>query len=35
MIVAACVECGATRLYSEDLPGRDPPHPLEIVNPFA
>jgi predicted nucleic acid-binding protein len=23
MIVAACLECGVTRLYSEDLPGAD------------
>ena len=34
MIVAACLECGATRLYSEDLPGRAVRWPLEIVNPF-
>jgi predicted nucleic acid-binding protein len=34
MIVASCVECGVSRLYSEDLPGRAPPSPLEIVNPF-
>jgi len=34
MIVAACLECGVTRLYSEDLPGRAVPDPLEIVNPF-
>jgi hypothetical protein len=33
-IVAVCLECGVTRLYSEDLPGRAPPGPLEIVNPF-
>jgi predicted nucleic acid-binding protein len=35
MIVAACLECGVTRLYSEDLPGRAVRWPLEIVNPFA
>ena len=35
MIVAACLEAGVTRLYSEDLPGHVPPQPLEIVNPFA
>jgi predicted nucleic acid-binding protein len=35
MIVAACLECGISLLYSEDLPGRAPPGPLEIVNPFA
>jgi|SRR5271157_6100295 len=34
MIVAACLECGVTRLYSEDLPGRGVRWPLEIVNPF-
>ena len=35
MVVAACLDSGVTRLYSEDLPGRAPPQPLEIVNPFA
>ncbi len=35
MIVGACLEAGVTRLYSEDLPGRAAPHPLEIINPFA
>jgi predicted nucleic acid-binding protein len=34
MIVAACIECGVTRLYSEDLPGRTVRWPLEIANPF-
>ncbi|MGA9625933.1 MAG: PIN domain-containing protein [Bryobacteraceae bacterium] len=34
MIVAACLECAVTRLYSEDLPGRAVRWPLEIVNPF-
>jgi predicted nucleic acid-binding protein len=34
MIVASCLECGVTRLYSEDLPGRAVRWPLEIVNPF-
>ena len=34
MIVAACLECRVTRLYSEDLPGRTVRWPLEIVNPF-
>jgi predicted nucleic acid-binding protein len=32
--VAACLECGVRRLYSEDLPGRRAPEPLEILNPF-
>lgn len=35
MIVAACLECRVSRLYSEDLPGRAVRGPLEIVNPFA
>jgi predicted nucleic acid-binding protein len=35
MIVAACLECNVTCLYSEDLPGRTVPAPLEIINPFA
>jgi predicted nucleic acid-binding protein len=34
MIVAACMECGISRLYSEDLPGRAAPAGVEIVNPF-
>ena len=34
MIVAACLECRVTRLYSEDLPGRAVRWPLETVNPF-
>jgi predicted nucleic acid-binding protein len=34
MIVAACMECRVTRLYSEDLPGRSA-HGIKIVNPFA
>jgi len=34
MIAAACLECGVTRLYSEDVPGRAVRGPLEIVNPF-
>jgi len=35
MIVAACLEAGVTRLYSEDQPGHAPPKGLEVVNPFA
>lgn len=35
LLVAACLDAGVTRLYSEDLPGRAPPPGLEIVNPFA
>ena len=34
MVVAACLECRVTCLYSEDLPGRAVRWPLEIVNPF-
>jgi predicted nucleic acid-binding protein len=34
MIVAACLECDVSRLYSEDMPGRAVGGPLEIVNPF-
>ncbi len=34
MIIAACLETGVERLYTEDLPGR-PVDTLEIVNPFA
>lgn len=35
MIVAVCLECGVTRLYPEDLPGRAVRGPLEIVDPFG
>lgn len=35
MLIAAALEAGVTRLYSEDLPGRVKPGGLEIVNPFA
>lgn len=34
IIIATCLECGVARIYSEDLPGREPPGDLEIVNPF-
>jgi predicted nucleic acid-binding protein len=37
LIVAACLDAGVTRLYTEDTPGRSTfggPKPLEIVNPF-
>jgi predicted nucleic acid-binding protein len=34
MIVAACLECGVSRLYTEDVPGSAVRGPLEIVNPF-
>jgi predicted nucleic acid-binding protein len=35
MIVAACLDCSAPRLYSEDLPGRAASPELEILNPFV
>jgi predicted nucleic acid-binding protein len=35
MIVAACLEAGVSRLYSEDLPGHSGPSGLEIINPFT
>jgi predicted nucleic acid-binding protein len=35
MIVAACLDCGVTRFYTEDVPGRVAPAPLEIINPFT
>jgi predicted nucleic acid-binding protein len=35
LIAAACIEAGVTRFYSEDLPGKRPPEPLEIIRPFA
>lgn len=34
MIIAACIECGVGRLYSEDLPGTRISS-LEILNPFS
>ena len=34
-IVAACMTGGVGVLYSEDLPGRQPPEGLRIVNPFS
>jgi predicted nucleic acid-binding protein len=34
MIVAACLECGVNRLYSENLPGHAAPPGVEVVNPF-
>jgi predicted nucleic acid-binding protein len=35
LIVAACLEAGATRLYSEDFSAYPRRDTLEIVNPFA
>lgn len=35
LLVAACLDSGVTRLYSEDLPGRAKIDSLEIANPFA
>lgn len=34
LIIGASLDCGATRLFSEDLPGADI-EGLEIINPFA
>jgi len=34
LVIAACLEAGVTRLYSEDLPGAAVSG-LEVVNPFA
>src|SRR5258708_35911963 len=31
MIIAACLECGVSCLYSEDLPGRSAPQGIEVV----
>lgn len=35
LIVAASVEAGVTRLYSEDLGGRAPIDAVEFINPFT
>lgn len=35
LIVAACLEVGVTRLYSEDLDSSAQAEGLEIMNPFA
>ena len=34
MIIGACLDCGVSTLYSEDLPGRAVEPKLRIVNPF-
>jgi predicted nucleic acid-binding protein len=34
MIIGACLDCGASTLYSEDLPGGKVPGKLKIINPF-
>lgn len=34
LIIGGCLQCGVTRLFSEDLPGVDV-EGLEIVNPFT
>jgi predicted nucleic acid-binding protein len=34
LMIGACLDCGVTRLFSEDLPGGEV-EGLEIVNPFA
>lgn len=35
LIISACIECGANRLYTEDVPAGRIPTALKIVNPFA
>ena len=35
LIVAACLEAGVTRLYSEDFDASSQAEGLEILNPFA
>ncbi len=35
LLVAACLEGGVTRLYSEDITGYSKIDTLELVNPFA
>jgi predicted nucleic acid-binding protein len=35
MIIAACMEGGVTRLYSEDFDAYSRVDGLEIVNPFS
>ena len=35
MIVAACLEAGVTRLYTEDFSGHHAIEGLEVVNPFS
>lgn len=35
MLVSECIDARISTLDSEDLPGRQPPGELHIVNPFA
>jgi len=35
LIIAACLEAGVTRLYSEDLGGYPNPNGLQLINPFV
>jgi predicted nucleic acid-binding protein len=35
LIIAACLEGGVTRLYSEDFTGNSRIEGLSLVNPFA
>jgi len=34
MIIAACIDCGAKVLYSEDLPAIGVDTGIKILNPF-
>ncbi len=35
MLLAACIDVGVTRLYTEDMQGRPSIEGIELVNPFA
>ena len=35
LLLAACVDCGVTRLYSEDIQGKPEIEGVGIINPFA
>ena len=35
LLIAACIDSGVTRLYTEDLQGKPVIESIEIVNPFA
>lgn len=35
LLIAGCIDAGATRLYTEDLQGKPVIERIELVNPFA
>jgi predicted nucleic acid-binding protein len=35
LIIAACIDSGVTKLYSEDLPGKPVIEGVQIINPFT